>query len=144
MKKTLLLIITFVLIVCMMILSKFNEYKQNKAELDEFNLKYEQYLNKEILGTDITTIINQAVDDNEKSFIKKENGKYIQDDEKSVNIEVKITELEEQPIYSMETLYNGGMSQFAHYYGQMNFTCTTIQYNTLGRVKYMLFEQIVS
>ena len=58
---------------------------------DEYKayMPYEQYLEKEILGTDIATVINKAVDDNEKAFIKKDDeNRYIQNDTNSINIEV--------------------------------------------------------
>lgn len=145
MKRTLIFVLSIVLIVCTMILSKYYEYKQNDDEIKKFNVKYERYLDKEILGTDIATIVNQAVDDNEQAFIKKdENGKYIQDNEKYINIEIKITDLEEDKIYTMETLYHGGMGNFALLYDQIKFKCGKIEYNSKGKVKYMLFEQISS
>ena len=145
MKKTIVFIISTVMIICVIAASKFYELRDSKLQIDEFNLKYEKYLDKEITGREVTTIINQAIDDNEKNYIQKDkNGKYIQDDEKSINIEVKITEFKEEQIYEMEKLYNGGMDEFVKYYGEINFKCTNIEYNSKGRVKYMLFEQILS
>lgn len=145
MKKTIIFIISIVIIICVIATSKFYELRDSKLQIDEFNLKYEKYLDKEITGREVTTIINQAIDDNEKNYIQKDkNGKYIQDDEKSIDIEIKITEFKEEQIYEMETLYNGGTDEFVKYYGEINFKCTHIEYNSKGRVKYMLFEQILS
>ena len=145
MKKPFILIISFVLIICVIVLSKYYEFKSQKEIIDKFNLSYEKFLDKEILGTDITTVINKAVDDNENQVVKKdEKGKYIQDDEKSVYIEVKITEAKDKPIYNMESLYSGGMAEFAHYYGQEKFISTKVEYNSLGKVKYILFEQVLN
>lgn len=144
MKRNVTLIFSIVIIILAIIFSKYYERKQINDEIKKFNFKYEQFNNKEILGTEIATVINQAVDDNEKAYIKKdEKGKYIQDDVESVNIEVKITDLDDK-IYTMETLYNGGMSEFVKYYNTIKFKCTNIQYNSTGRVKYMLFEQTSS
>ncbi len=143
MNRTLIIIISVILIICVGLLSLFYTNKQKYNELQKFNMRYEQYLDKEIIGTNIATVINQAVDDNEKAMIKKdENNKYIQDDFNSVYIEIKITEFAEEEIYTMETLYNGGMSEFVKYYGQIKFKCDKIEYNSKGQVKYMLFEQI--
>ncbi len=145
MKQTIIFILSIIIITLSLVLSKYFEYKEKDSEIKGFNSKYEQYANKEIAGIDIATIINQAVDDNEKAYIKKdEKGKYIQNDEDSINIEVKITDLSEEKIYTMETLYNGGISEFVRYYGQINFKCSKIDYNKNGHVKYMLFEQISS
>ena len=143
MKKTLLIILSIFIIILVILLSKFYEYKDIEKEIQQFNIKYEQYSEKEITGLDIANIINQAVDDNEKSFIKKdEKGRYIHDDTKSVNIEVKINDLKEEEIYTMETLYNGGMSEFVKYYDDIKFKCIEKQYNIKNKIKYMLFEQI--
>ena len=143
MNRTLIIIISVILIICVGLLSLFYTNKQKYNELQKFNMRYEQYLNKEILGTNIATIINQAVDDNEKAMIKKdENNKYIQDDINSIYIEIKITEFAEEETYTMETLYNGGMNEFVKYDGQIIFKCDKIEYNSKGQVKYMLFEQV--
>lgn len=145
MKRIFLFILSLVIILLMIILSKYNQYIEKYNSVKAYNAEYEQYLDKEILGTDIATVINKAVDDNEKAFIKKDDeNRYIQNDTNSINIEVKITDLDEETIYTMETLYNGGMNQFVTYYGQILFKCAKINYNTSGQVSYMLFEQISS
>ena len=143
MNRTLIISISIILIICAIFLSMFYRNKQKYNEQQKFNIRYEKYLYNEILGTDIATIINQAVDDNEKAMVKKdENNKYIQDDINSIYIEIKITEFAEEETYTMETLYNGGMNEFVKYYGQIKFKCDKIDYNSKGQVKYMLFEQV--
>ena len=143
MNRTLIIIISVILIICAILLSMFYTNKQKYNEIKKFNMRYEYYLNKEIIGTNIATIINQAVDDNEKAMIKKnEKNKYIQNDINSVYIEIKITEFAEDQIYTMETLYNGGINEFVKYYGQIKFKCGNIDYNSKGQVKYLLFEQV--
>ena len=143
MKKTLIYIISIVIVICVLIVSKLYANKEYMVEIKKFNTKYEKYINNELIGTEVASVINQAVDDNEYERIKKdENGKYIQNDENSINIEVKITEFSEEQIYTMETLYNGGMDQFVKYYGQIRFKATDIKYNENKRIKYILFEQI--
>ena len=106
MKKTIVYIITIIVIILMIIISKFMEYTNEKKQIDQFNFKYLQYTERSIKGINIASIINQAVDDNEKSYVEKdENGKYIQNEQNSVYIEVKITEFDEEQIYPMELLY---------------------------------------
>ena len=112
--------------------------------MKHFAITYAKYINNNIVGTEVASVINQAVDDNEYERIKKdENGKYIQNDENSINVEVKITEFNEEQIYTMETLYNGGMEQFVRYYGQIPFKSVKVEYNENKRIKYILFEQIL-
>ena len=41
----------------------------------------------------------------------------------------------------METIYNGGMVAFVQYYNSIYFECKKIEYNKLGKVSYVLFEQ---
>ena len=145
MKKTILGLFTVIIIAIIIIMVKYNEYREEYTKIKEFNLEYEKYIDKEIKGTELTTIINKAVDDNERYNIKKDNqGKYIQDDKNSVNIEIKIKDLEEEKIYNMETLYNGGMSSFVQYYGNIVFKSQEVQYNNLGKVSYIMFEQLTT
>ena len=41
----------------------------------------------------------------------------------------------------METFYNNEMETFTQLYELIKFECTKINYNKLGKVSYMLFEQ---
>lgn len=144
MKKTVIYILSIVIIICTLIIVQFYKNKEYYVEIKKYNTKYEKYINKEIVGTEIASVINQAVDDNEYERIKKdENGKYIQNNQNSINIEVKITEFEEERIYTMETLYNGGMNEFVRYYGQIYFKCAKVEYNENKKLKYILFEQML-
>ena len=143
MKKTIIITAICMFVFGFAFFSKYFEYRQKYSEAKTFNIKYEKYLDKEILGTELTTIINHAVDDNEKAFVKKdEKEKYIQNDENSVNIEVEMKDLGEAKIYPMEAFYNNGMSSFVDNYRQIKFKCKKIEYNSQKKVKYMLFEQL--
>lgn len=145
MNKTFFGILAVFIVVIVILINQYYNLRQEESKIRQFNLKYEQYLDKQIYGTSITTIINKAVDDNENASVEKnENGKYIQNDETSVNIELKIHDEEEDKIYAMETIYNGGMDKFVQYYDSILFECTSIKYNSKGRVCYMLFEQITT
>lgn len=145
MKQITISILSIVIIICAILLSEFYKYKEKDTEIKEFNTQFEIYKEKQITGADIATVINKAIDINEKNFIKKDkNGKYIQNDKNSINIEIKITDIAQGKIYEMETLYNGGMSEFVKFYGKISFTCKNIAYNSKGQVSYMLFEQISS
>lgn len=143
MKKIAIFFIITIIIICGISYLYLNfkaEYNMSKRA----NLEFEKYLNLEIYGTDLSTVINRAVDNNEKNEVEKNNkGIYLNNDKNSINIEVKM--IDNDSIYQMETFYKKGMQNFINYYGNIKFRCTNIEYHgSTKRVKYMLFEQITS
>lgn len=123
MKKTLIFIICIVIVILSIVYVKYINYKAYQASIKENNLEYEVYLNKEVYGTELTTVVNKAVDNNEKNSVPKdENGFYIENDLNSIKVEIKI--IDNDTIYNMETLYNGGMENFVQYYNSIKFECT--------------------
>ena len=140
MKKTLIFILCLIIIVISLFYIKYEQYRNEQKEINKENLEYEMYLNKEILGTELTSIINRAVDNNERnSVLKNEEGFYIENDRNSILIDVKM--LDEDKTYKMEMFYNNGITKFVELYELIHFECTKINYNKSGRVSYMLFEQ---
>ena len=116
-------------------------YKANYNMSKKSNLAFEKYLNEEVYGTDLATVINRAIDRNEKNEVTKNNkGIYQNNDENSINIEIKM--LDDDSVYKMEKFYNDGIQNFINYYGNIKFKCTDIKYHSAtNQVKYMLFEQ---
>ena len=143
MKKLLIFFAIVVIIVCV-VSYVFLNYKANYNTSKKANLEFENYLNEEIYGTDLSTVINRAIDSNEKNAVEKNNkGIYLNNDKNSISIEVKMND--NDSIYQMETFYKNGMQNFLNYYGNIRFKCTDIKYHkTTNKVKYMLFEQITS
>lgn len=140
MKKIMIIFICLVIIIISIFGVKYINYKAEKNKIKQENLEYEVCLNRQILGTELTTFINKAVDSNEKNKVLKDGqGFYIKNDINSVEIEIKITD--NDSTYKMETLYDGGMLNFVDYYNSIYFECTKIEYNKLGKVSYLLFEQ---
>lgn len=133
-----LIIIVIVVGISYMYLNSKASYYQTK----KLNMEFESYYNHEIMGTDLTTIINKAVDSNQNNNVfKDEKGKYINNDNNSINIDIKMLDVDET--YSMEIFFNGGMEKFVEHYGTIQFKCTQIEYHKeTNKVKYMLFEQI--
>lgn len=143
MKKIAIFFIITIIIICGISYLYLNfkaEYNMSKRA----NLEFEKYLNLEIYGTDLSTVINRAVDNNEKNEVEKNNkGIYLNNDKNSINIEVKM--IDNDSIYQMETFYKKGMQNFINYYGNIKFKCINIEYHeSTKKVKYMLFEQITS
>ena len=140
MKKIAIFFIITILIVCA-IFAMYISYKSNYNMSKKSNLAFEKYLNEEVYGTDLATVINRAVDRNEKNEVTKNNkGIYQNNDENSINIEIKM--LDDDSVYKMEKFYNDGIQNFINYYGNIKFKCTDIKYHSAtNQVKYMLFEQ---
>lgn len=120
-------------------------YLNNKVNFNttrKANLEFESYLNQEIYGNDLATVINRAIDNNTKNNVEKTNkGLYVDNETNSISIEIKFTD--NDLVYKMETLYNNGMQNFISYYNRIKFKCVNIEYHDLtNKVKYMLFEQI--
>ena len=141
MKKRLIFISCLIIIVLIFIVVKYNNYKGQKMKIQEFNIEYEQYLNKEIYGTEVATVINKAIDNNERNNVEKnEEGYYIENDKDSVTVDVKITD--NDTLYKMETFYDNEIVRFVQNYNYILFKCTKIDYNSSGKVKYLFFEQV--
>ena len=117
-------------------------YKNNYNTIQNENRQFESYYNEETYGTNLASIINKAIDSNTKNNIEKDqNGKYIENDINSINIDIKM--IDNDKTYNMEKIYKGGISTFTSYYSQIKFKCTKIDYHKkTGKIKYMLFEQI--
>ena len=143
MKKVAIFFIIIILIICA-IFAMYTSYKANYNISKKSNLSFEKYLNEEVYGSELATVINRAIDRNEKNEVEKNNkGIYQNNDTNSINIEIKM--LDDDTIYQMETFYRGGIQNFINYYSNIKFKCVDIKYHSsTNQVKYMLFEQITS
>ena len=141
MKKIVILFVIIIIIICGISYLYLN-YKAEFNMTKKANLEFEKYLNEEIYGTDLATIINRAVDNNEKNEVQKNNKAiYLDNETTSISIEIKM--IDNDTIYQMETIYNKGIQNFINYYGNIKFKCVDVKYHSsTNKVKYMLFEQI--
>lgn len=142
MKRNLaIIIIVFIVIISMLIIVLKAKQDDQKA-LKQINFEYEQYLGKKIYGTDVTTIINKAIDNNNKYQIPKdENGMYINDNKYCIKIELNMITIEKT--YQMEQIYNAGLSEFVKNFNVVVFECTGIEYHKeTGRVCKIVFTQL--
>ena len=141
--KKIIYFLIFVFIIVIVMTSIYINYKVTLKKIQEDNLQFEYYNQKEITGTDIATLINKAVDSNIKFNVGKDSkGKYIENNENSINIEIYIAD--NNKTYNMEILYNGGIDKFVKNYGNIKFKCTQIDYHEITkRVKKVYFRQIV-
>lgn len=142
MKKIIICILSIFLIVICIVVYGVYQKNENTAQIGVDNKTYESYENKEVLGTDIISIINKATDSNKKNDIKiGEDGNYIDNGKNSIRIEIKFLELDK--VITMERINNVGIEKFWSNYGALSFKCTKIEYHEkTHRVKYMYFEEV--
>ena len=88
------------------------QFEANEAKKP--NTEFEYILNKEMYGTDVVSIINKAVNSNEKNKIEKdENGFYINDEKYCIEVEIAFRDVEKT--YKMEQIINAGIEEFMRY-----------------------------
>lgn len=116
--------------------------KSNNNAINKHNIIFENCYQREIYGSEVATIINKAIDSNEKNDIPKtQDGKYIENDTNSIKISIKM--IDNDNIYTMEAIYDNKISEFIKYYNQIKFKCTDIKYHkNTNMVKTLLFEQV--
>lgn len=141
MKKIAIFLAIIIIIICGISYLYLN-YKAEYNMSKKANMEFEKYLNEEVYGVDLATIINRAVDNNQRNEVERNNkGIYLSNDKNSINIEIKM--IDDDSIYQMETIYNGGIQNFINYYSNIKFKCVQINYHSsTNKVRYLLFEQI--
>ena len=88
MKKIAIFLLILIAIICTISYIYLN-YKFDLNNVAKENSKFEMYIDKEVRGSELATIINKMVDSNEKNETQKdEEGKYINNDENSINIDI--------------------------------------------------------
>lgn len=142
MKKTVLLIFIPIMLILFSVYGLLVTENTNKRAVKRENREYEYYLNKTVYGTDVASLINKAVSQNEKNNIQKnEKGYYIENEENSLKIQIKMITTEK--IYQMEAIYNNDITKFVQNFNLIKFKCTNIEYHKkTGKVSKITFEQM--
>lgn len=142
MKQSFLLILAIIfIIICIVSLNLINmQNQQNQAKKE--NGEYEKYLNKEILGTELASLISKVVDYNEKNQIQKdEKGYYIDNENNSIKIDLKMTTIDKT--YPMEEIYKNKITNFVQNFNIIKFKCTSIEYHKeTGKISKLIFEEL--
>ena len=103
---------------------------------------YESYLQKEITGIEVASIINKVVDENEKNKAIK-NTRGMDEKNNKNNIELEISFIDNDKTYTINEIYNSGIDKFVQYYGQIIFKCTDIIYHTNTQsISKIIFAQV--
>ncbi len=142
MKKKLLVILGIFIIILLFTVYLLYNYKKDVIQMQSFNRQYEVYYEKTILGTDLATVLNKAMDCNKKNDIAKdEQNRYYIETEKSILIEIKFSESEKT--FRMEDILLRDMENFINFYATASFKCTKIEYHEQNKqVKSLYFEQV--
>jgi len=141
MKNTVLLISIPIAIIIFSVCGLLITQNTTNRLIKEENSEYEYYLGKSIYGTELTSIINKAINQNENNKIAKDDkNHYIENDENSIKIEVKM--LITEKTYPMEELYNNDITKFVENFNLIKFKCTNIEYHkNTGKIKKMMFQE---
>ncbi|MBR3697485.1 MAG: hypothetical protein IKM97_04415 [Clostridia bacterium] len=139
MKKNLLTIFIIFFIIMAVLLANYMSLKRKNQEIKKFNYGFEFYNKDNLNGLEITTIINKAIDNNEKYGVQKDKNGYYLEDENSIKIEIKM--IINDKVYQMERINDIGLESFTEFFGEVNFKCTGIEYHKENnKVSKMIFE----
>lgn len=142
MKKALIIICVVFTIIMITLFMNLKTIQKKNLEIKQFNTAYEFYNQENLCGVDITTVINKAIDNNEKYEIKKDStGEYISDNEYSIKIYIKM--IINNKTYPMEKIVEVGLENFTELFGPVKFKCTNVKYHKAnGRIAEMIFETV--
>ena len=141
--KILLIIVIFIIILCVAIYLVYN-YRVNIAKSQEINNEYKSYYNKQIIGTDLASVINKTMDNNEKNNIPKDNsGYFIENDTNSIKVFVELIYQDDYTTLDADQIFSKGIENFVRVYSTANFKCTKITYHKkTSNVETVIFTEV--
>lgn len=144
MKKIIIVFSIIITILLVIISVSLVQNNKNIVEVKKYNKEYEKYFEQTVFGTDVTTLINKATNENIQNDIQKdEEGYFIGNNINSIEIEIKLLYDGKLISYRMEQLMKVGLVDFVKNFNLINFKCISIEYHeTTKRVKKVVFEQI--
>lgn len=141
MKKTITVICVIFLVIMLILFWNLRQVQNENKKIQALNSGYEFYNRDDICGVDVTTVINKAIDNNEKCGVEKdERGYYIPNEEDSVNIYIKLINSEQT--YPMESIKDLSLESFVAFFGEVDFKCTKVEYHKNGKISKMTFESL--
>ena len=120
---------------------KIRTKQEEQNRMQRINQEYEWYKDRDVLGIDLATVINKAVNNNEKQEIEKDkDGYYIEDENYSIKVEIYM--ITNNTTYQMEAIYKLGVTRFIENFNLVSFKCTDIEYHKkTGLVSKLYFTQ---
>ena len=143
MKKSIFIVLAILFIIAIVICLYIYNVKKIENVTIKHNKQYEEYCNKEILGTELISLINKAIDYNEKNSVEKQENTiyYINNNTNSIQITVKF--LNNDKIIKMENIAEKQTENFIKFFATATFKCNDIKYHKQTKnVQSMYFEQI--
>ena len=116
--------------------------QQTEKQVRQFNKTFEDYNDKISLGSEVATLINKAIDNNEKKQINK-NDKGIYQDDGKYSVQVFVRLEKDGDLFSMERINALKITEFVKNFSLQDFKCTGIEYHKeTKRVSKIYFEAI--
>ena len=140
MKKQAIVILILIFVIVIIIAFSVAQNVSAEKELLRYNEQYNKYLNGQVLGTEVASLINKAINANEKNNIEKDEKEYyIPNGTDSIKIYVKLEPEGEN--FPMERIDKLGMIEFVKNFSLMDFTCTEVKYHLeTKKVSELYFE----
>lgn len=144
MKKILISLLIILVILVIMAGVSMTENAKNIKEMKEQNQEYEKYMDKQVFGTEVITVINKATNANIKNeILKDEKGFFKTNNTNSIIVEVKMLNEGKQTSYPMETIQKVGVEGFIKNFNLITFKGSKIEYHQeTKKVSKIIFEQI--
>jgi len=142
MKRPLLIIILVFVVIILTLVGMILHNNSINAAIQKENRVYEIYLGKNIMGTEVATLIGKVTEQNIRNEIpKNEKGIYIDNGENSIRIDIKMNTVDNT--YPMETITDNNIVAFIQNFNFIEFTCTDIEYHKkTGKISRIIFEEI--
>lgn len=142
MKKQTIIIIGTLIVILLLVAFAVAQNVQKERQVASYNNQYEKYQNKQIYGTDVATLINKAMNENEQNGVEKdEKGYYISNNANSIKIYVKLQA--EGNYFPMERIFELGITEFVKNFNIEDFKCTQIKYHSqTGRISEVYYDVI--
>ena len=110
-------------------------------EVKKFNSQFEDFVDREINGVDLTTVMNRALENNNKYEIEKDSKGVFKDDNKN-SIKIMIKPEVDGKTFPMEAFEMVGMKDFTRNFGNALFKSTKVKYHKNGRISEINYEII--
>ncbi len=142
MKKTFFLVLSVIAFILLIVFRSLFSKQLSNNKTQNKNIDFEVYLGKQITGNEVTTIINKAINENENNHINKdENGYYIENEENSIKITIKMTSVGKD--YIMEEFYKNDITKFVKNFSIIKFECSKIEYHEkTGNIKRIIITEL--
>lgn len=139
MKKVVIGILLTGLIIIALFFTWYNKNLNELRNIKKFNSEFEGFIDREVTGVDLTTVVNKAIENNNKYEVKKNSdGTYENDGKNSIEIIIKPTK--DGNSFPMEAFEKVGMKDFTKSFGGAIFKSTKIEYHDNGKISKIQFE----